>query len=104
MNLVFDFSQNPQTFLHPRPSITSDGSAIRLVVRSLKNEGEIQRADDAFDNLRHPQSVLFALNNARPRDEEQVACADANIIDLKRQGHGFLPSEAEVRSRYTFTR
>ena len=84
MNLVFYFSENAQAFLHARTSITADGRAVRLVVRSLENKRKIQRANHAFDNLRHTQSVVFAFDDTRPRDQEQVASTDANVIDLKR--------------------
>ena len=84
VHFVFHFLQNAQAFLHARPAIAADRSAVRLVVGRFEDEREIQRTRHALDDLRHAQRVIFALNHAGPGNEEQIASADANVIDLER--------------------
>ena len=68
----------------PGPAKTPNRSAIRFVVGGFENEGNVERARDALDDLRHAQGVLLAFDYAGASDQKEVARAHAHIIDLER--------------------
>src|SRR5262249_35788185 len=87
VNFVFHFFQNAKPFGKPRPAKAADGSAIGFVVGSLENERHVQRARHAFDDFRHKHCVFFALDDARPCDQKQIAGANVDAINLERDTH-----------------
>src|SRR5258708_21049957 len=96
---VFHLLQNAQAFLHPLPAIAPDRGSVRLVIRRFENEREIKRTHHALDDLRHAQDVLFTFNHTGPGNEEQIAGADANVIDLKRQGQKSITAQTPRKDR-----
>ena len=87
VHFIFHFLQNAQTLCQTRAAITANRGSIGLVVGSLEDERKIQRAGDALDHFRHEQSMLFALDNARAGNQEQISGSDSDIVDLKGNGH-----------------
>ncbi len=72
-----------------RPSANPGPRKLRIEVRlalsydCFEDEGNVQRAGHAFDDFRHEERVLFALNDAGAGDEEKIAGADADAFDLE---------------------
>src|SRR5450432_1051068 len=87
VDFILDFLEDAQSFLQPRPAEAANRRAIGFVVRSLENKWNIQRTSHALDDLRHADGVRFALNHARPRNEEQFAGADSYVADLEGNAH-----------------
>ena len=87
MNCVRDLAQDAQSLADPGAAETLDRRAVRLIVRSLEDVRDFQRARNAIDALRHLERVLFALNDTRTGDQEQLTAADLNVADLERQFH-----------------
>ena len=85
MNCIRDLAQDAQTLADPRAAKTLDRRAVRLIVRSLEDVRDLQRARNAIDALRHLERVLFALNDTRTGDQEELAAADLNVADLERK-------------------
>ena len=83
VHFIVHFFQNAQTFHESRPAKAAHGSSISFVVRSLKDERDIQRAGHTFDDFGHEKGVLLAFDNARPCDEKQITGADADALDLE---------------------
>src|SRR5580658_740551 len=86
LNFVFDLLQNAQTFLNPRSAKATNRSAIGFVVTGFEDKRKPKRPRHALNDLRHANGVLFALDHARPRDEEEIARADSDIADLEGGG------------------
>ena len=102
VNCVGDLAQNPQSLADPEPAKALDRRAVRLVVGGFEDVGHFQRARHAIDALRHLERVLFALNDARTGDQEQLTAADLNVADLERQFHvsSFTCSRSMPRSTF----
>src|SRR5271166_2871844 len=64
LKVVFDFFQNAQAFLDPRPAKAANGSAVGLVVAGFKDKQKTQRPRDALDDFSHSNGMLFALDHA----------------------------------------
>ena len=88
---VFYFFQDAQAFFQARAAKTADRGAVRFVVGRLEDERHVQRASDALDDFRHEKRVLLALNDAGASDKEQVARADADVVDLEGRCQKQLP-------------
>src|SRR5271165_2801845 len=84
---IFDLLQNTQSLHQSRPPKAAHRSPIGLIVRCLKNERNVEPSGYALDHLCHEQSVLLALDDARPRNKKQITGADANSLDLERNTH-----------------
>src|SRR5271157_3839932 len=82
-----NLAQNPQTLVEPWSAEAADRGAIRLVVRGLEDVGQLLLAGDERDGFGHLERVGFALNDARPSDEEQLSSADSYVADLERMAH-----------------
>ena len=91
VHFVFDFFQDAQALFEAGAAEAVDRGAVGFVVGRLEDEGHIQRTRDALDDFRHEQGMLFAFNHARARDEEEVARADADVIDLEGSCQRRLP-------------
>ena len=95
MHLITHLPQYTQTFSQTRAPETPDRSPVRLVVGSLEDEREVERPGHAFDYFRHADCVVFALNDARPGDEEEIARADGDIADFECGGQWSVSSDCK---------
>ena len=82
-----DPAENAQTFVQPRPAKAANRSAIGLVVRSFEDVRQFFVASDGSNGVSHLERVSFALDDAGPGDEEELASADGNVADLERLDH-----------------
>ncbi len=87
VDLFFDFLQDAQALFQAGAAKTLQGGAIGLVVRGFEDEGDVQGPGYAFDDLRHADGVIFALDDARAGDQEQRPGADADVVELEGDCH-----------------
>ncbi len=87
VNCVSYLAQDTQSFADPETAKALDRGSIRFIVRGFEDVRHFQRACHAIDALRHLERVLFALNDARTGDQEQLTATDLNVADLERQFH-----------------
>jgi|SRR5579872_2485408 len=85
VDFLLNFFQDPQAFCETRSSKAAYRCAIGLVVRSFKNEREVQRSGYTLDDFRHEDRMFFALNDTRSGDENKVPRTDVDALDLERQ-------------------
>ena len=85
--LVLYFFENAQAFFEPGSAEAFQRGAVGFVVGGFEDEREVQRAGDALDDLRHADGMLFALDDARAGDQEEMSRADADVIELEGDCH-----------------
>ena len=72
-------------FLESGAAKTFQRGAVGFVVGGLEDEREVQRAGDALNDLGHADGVVFAFDDARAGDQEEIAGADADVCRLGRK-------------------
>src|SRR5579859_617966 len=97
VEFIFNLFQNPQALFDPGPAKAANRSAVGLVVTGLEDEGKIERPRHALDDLRHPDRVLFTLNDTWARDEKEISRANVNVADLEGGGHSKILSHRSPR-------
>jgi hypothetical protein len=98
---ILHFFQDAQSFFEARAAKTSHGGAVGFVVRRFEDEGNVQGASDAFNDLRHEEGMLFAFDDAWPRNEKKMTGADSDAFDLEGDAHKLTTQDTGFYLRKT---
>ena len=90
LKFLLDSSKHAQAFRQARPAIGIERRSVRLVVRGLEDEGDVQLGRDCRQALGHLHCVLFTLNDAGSgNDRQRLALADLQFSNAYEPSHFF---------------
>src|SRR5207248_327010 len=92
-DVVLDVGENAQAFVESRTAIRRVRAAVRLVVRGLEDERNLEVGADRLEFAGDVDLQLPRLDNARPRDQKEWAL-ETDLVSAE-----LHTSSASARSR-----
>ncbi len=78
--------QDSQALFQSGPAETLHRGAIRFVIAGFEDERQTKSFADARNGFGHPHRMFFGFDNTRSGDQEKLAGADGDILDLEAHG------------------
>jgi len=78
-----DLAKNAAAFLHAGATVGIDRSAVGFIVGSLEDEIDADAVGDFLERAGHAPGEVFILETTGTEDEERIAGADGDVVDLE---------------------